>query len=874
MKKLLALVLAMVMTLGLATVGASAAAYTDAADINYAEAVGVLSAIKVFDGQNGAFNPQGTLTREQGAKIIAYMILGKTGADSLTTAKSSFSDVAPERWSAGAIEYCVTAGIIGGAGKDANGNDVFNPEAALTGHAFAKMCLVALGYSAKYENFVGGDWAINVAKTALSAGLNDSLNIVMSDAVTREQAAQMAMNTLKGTMVEYENPINVKGSDGMEVTVNAKRSDVVDSANANNYITAGTGNNDFLMQFAERYYRSPKLTLDKNSSDDFGRPANAWSLGNAKIDSFAKTPTVTYTTGVTGAKIYADLGSNTIVNVATTTWKQNGASVYTAAGASTLTSAYTTGKAVGTGAGVKTEIYYSKEDGTLDIINVPTFVAKAVSAYNTSTNKVTVNIATAENVGGTLLANKVTSINGNDFPAVVGAAVDDVFYVTAKWVDNAWKLDSVEKIPASAMVPSVKVSSKSDSQFTANGTSYTVAKFMVDSNGVAKNGSDLTLQSVTYDLILDAYGNALLYKAQSGSKVNADKYVFVYDGDSATSGLVASKAKVIKMDGTNATINVNSVVYTTDVSATSSFAGVYKTIAATTANFWNNGYTDAGFTVQPGQLVAGCFYTYTVNDDNEYTLTYAATSAATTPANYTNAVATANGADNNTAFVIGALGGTTYSSYLGLANFPGATGVSNIYRAGKAVVMVDGTPGTTAGTKYAYFYAGPTENKDSATGSTYYSYTTFMDGAQQNDVAVSGSRGAGYASGLFRVSYDSKGRAVLDASTYAKTDALVYAITKAYDISASAGVLTVVSSVDGGVAADGTKTYAIGSNTKIYYVSTYNKADTVEIASPSSLYTLTAGNEYKVVLIVESASDFTLKEVWIMTNRGDKLDWA
>ncbi|MBQ9720649.1 MAG: S-layer homology domain-containing protein, partial [Oscillospiraceae bacterium] len=69
MKKLLALVLAMVMTLGLATVG-TGAAYSDAADIDYTEAVDVMTAIEVFDGMDGAFQPDGTLTREQAAKII------------------------------------------------------------------------------------------------------------------------------------------------------------------------------------------------------------------------------------------------------------------------------------------------------------------------------------------------------------------------------------------------------------------------------------------------------------------------------------------------------------------------------------------------------------------------------------------------------------------------------------------------------------------------------------------------------------------------------------------------------------------------------------------------------------------------------------
>ena len=52
--------------------------------------------------------------------------------------------MAANRWSAGYIGYCVQQGILAGTG---NGN--FDPEGELTGLAFAKMMLVALGYDAQ-----------------------------------------------------------------------------------------------------------------------------------------------------------------------------------------------------------------------------------------------------------------------------------------------------------------------------------------------------------------------------------------------------------------------------------------------------------------------------------------------------------------------------------------------------------------------------------------------------------------------------------------------------------------------------------------------------------------------------------------------------
>ena len=157
MKKLLALVLALVMTLGLATVGASAA-YSDAADVSLNEAVDVMSAVGVFQGSDGKFAPKENLTREQAAKLIAYLDLGENTAEALPALKV-FDDVETTRWSAKYIAYCQDAGYIAGVG----GNK-FNPTGELTGYAFGKMVLCALGYDATIEGFTGNNWTLNVAK--------------------------------------------------------------------------------------------------------------------------------------------------------------------------------------------------------------------------------------------------------------------------------------------------------------------------------------------------------------------------------------------------------------------------------------------------------------------------------------------------------------------------------------------------------------------------------------------------------------------------------------------------------------------------------------------------------------------------------------
>ena len=73
MKKLLALVLALVMSMSLVTI--SNAAFKDADKIDYKEAVDVMNAVGVFIGdEKGNFNAKENLTREQAAKIIGNTV--------------------------------------------------------------------------------------------------------------------------------------------------------------------------------------------------------------------------------------------------------------------------------------------------------------------------------------------------------------------------------------------------------------------------------------------------------------------------------------------------------------------------------------------------------------------------------------------------------------------------------------------------------------------------------------------------------------------------------------------------------------------------------------------------------------------------------
>ena len=166
MKKFLSLVLALVMTMSLVTVSAGAKDFTDASKITYEEAVAVMSAAKVIDGYaEGDFRPSTTLTRGAAAKIICNLILGPTTASALVADAAPYKDVPTTNVFAGYIAYCAKEGIISGYA-----DGTFKPANSLTGYAFMKMLLGALGYDVTAEGYTGPNWSINVAKRALNVG--------------------------------------------------------------------------------------------------------------------------------------------------------------------------------------------------------------------------------------------------------------------------------------------------------------------------------------------------------------------------------------------------------------------------------------------------------------------------------------------------------------------------------------------------------------------------------------------------------------------------------------------------------------------------------------------------------------------------------
>ena len=143
MKKLLAMVLALVMTLSLAV---SANAFKDDKSISddYAEAVAVLNGMGVFKGyEDGSFQPKGDITRAEVSAIVyrVYTQDVKDAKASMYATYNKFSDMAGAGWAKGYIGYCANAELVKGYP-----DGTFKPSGKVTGYEVLAMILRAVGY--------------------------------------------------------------------------------------------------------------------------------------------------------------------------------------------------------------------------------------------------------------------------------------------------------------------------------------------------------------------------------------------------------------------------------------------------------------------------------------------------------------------------------------------------------------------------------------------------------------------------------------------------------------------------------------------------------------------------------------------------------
>ena len=669
MKKLLALVLALVMVMGL-SVTANAATYSDDADISKDEAVDVMSALKVFDGIDGAFQPTGTLTREMGAKIIASMIIGKTAADALGNQATKFTDVAADRWSAGSIAFCTNEGIIGGVG-----DNKFDPTGTLTGYAFAKMALVALGYDPEVEGLVGSDWQVNTAKLATAAGLTDSLGeLVMSGPISREQACQMALNTEVADMVSYTGGVTVG-----DVKVGSTREKVENKSTTNRYDGAA----DDTMQFCERY--ASTLKYSAGTTDDYGRPADKWTLAGVVVSKEAtETATATFTTKLqdaAGKKTIQDtLGDYIIPNggaVNGTTYAAIKATVNgdktSAANFDSLTDTTDDSDlAYLTGTGRLVEVYTNGDGVITNIVVLDTYLAK-VTSKDTSNKTVSLTVYDAGTPKTSIIKSAATDTNADFYEQLY--AMDKGDYVLLYASNVAANSLAILDIIGTPKTDSGKYTAYTSSSVTVNGTAYKTAN----------KGSAAAVATLgkSYDLCLDTYGNILM-AAEAESTTSYAYLLGLTTEGSIKNDNVTYFARLLTAEGDAGWVELSQVNSSKNASELSAN---YSALNTAYANAYDR------------------YVSYSKKDDGTYSVTkvtnQAYTGTTTIGTTYSNsaAISVTGGEDlekndntisavsntsntftltNNTVFLFKGADGT-WTAYKGLSNLPASTNLGRYY---------------------------------------------------------------------------------------------------------------------------------------------------------------------------------------------------
>ena len=547
MKKFLSLVLALVMTMSLVTVSAGAKDFTDSTKIQYTEAVDVMSAVKVIDGYaDGSFNPSATLTRGAAAKIICNLILGPTTASALVTDAAPYSDVPVNHTFAGYIAYCQKTGIISGYA-----DGTFKPANTLTGYAFMKMLLGALGYKAEQEGYTGPNWSIQVAKRAMNIGLKDDLvgDFNGVKAVTREEACLYAFNTLKATMVEYDkNSTVIVGN----ITIK-EQSDAKEMANTGK--TDGNIDKDGKMQFAEKYFEDLKKF---GATDDFSRPATQWKIKAEEVGKYTDTPDLTYTKAVKAGDIYKDLALGSTIDKKDVTVYINGekaedASVALKKGSDSkigkdyLTkngNTYSTAKN-----GVLTEVFYDKDDDSAIITQVVTYVGqinKSVKATSSKDAYVVIDQLPMDGPNANVMA-VPSDLTGKTVSGTLEFETNEsyeddayVLYTYSQTADEVKSLAVAEKVEGYVSQTINKSNDKDENNgLTLAGTSYKMS--------AAYSGEELGEISVKEDhtAYLDQYGYAI-YVEEVEEIGNYALLVNVADKGT----FVGKKAELVFTDGT------------------------------------------------------------------------------------------------------------------------------------------------------------------------------------------------------------------------------------------------------------------------------------------------------------------------------------
>ena len=493
MKKLLAMVLALVMTLSLA-VSANALKADEKINEDYAEAVAVLNGMGVFKGyEDGSFKPENKITRAEVATII-YRIytkdVAKNDKSGLYASYNKFTDMAGAGWAAGYIGYCANAELVKGYP-----DGTFKPSGNVTGYEVLAMILRAVGYD-KNGEFTGADWALNVAKYAEQLKIleNVAKTTDLSAPATRELVSEILFRAINVPMVTYTAAFGYQN-----VGLNGD----TDNKLFKNNISLGKKNFDL---------------EKKETADKFGRPTITWKYNTGDEETvIAVKPLATFTEPAKNCEVYDESGlaKDTKLDVYTNSAKKDG----------TYVIADNKDDSKQAMQGRLTEVYEDR------LVNVDTYLAEVEKA----------------------VAEK-TDAKGHVTKAYV--LVDDIYGFEGKFDDkfvtsDEFKADDMVLVTvADGKIQSmVKAENKAATLTKIKGNYKTITK-VADVMGLDKEdvkttntaaymgGLDILALGSTYNFYFDTYGNVIgADELASNYAVLDSLYIARLDGKRGVDGL-------------------------------------------------------------------------------------------------------------------------------------------------------------------------------------------------------------------------------------------------------------------------------------------------------------------------------------------------
>ena len=713
LKKILALVLALVMSMSLM---ATANAFTDDANVDatYDEAVTVLSNLKVFQGyDDGSFQPKGSITRAEVAAII-YRIATGDVTDSqvgIYADYNKFDDVKSTSWYAGYVNYCANAEYI--KGYDAK---TFGPNDPVTGYQALAMILRAVGYD-KNGEFTGSNWQVQTASVGKQLHITDKVSAgTLGTAATREVVAEILFRSILVPQVTYTPALGYQ-SIGVATNANVWTGWFVDNASigaetfglaqttgeitATNRKTGTTtltpvvtrGNNDNVLDTANR---ADVINTDGNW-ENIGYVAYVYTVPTAG----AKTLTAVSDVTVTGESMGVSTNGTTVQNLTSASSTsyiatvQNVRYYYNGVECTTnvdIKAAVDASQRVG----VKVDII-DNDNGQLGEVIVITeyttaYVSGIANTNNTGTQAVTYNaynLTTAD--GSTRLS---VAVKDTDLVCADTLTVGDlVTYV--KYADDYYVVKAPLTTNTFTRINYNTVGSNNAISYVIGGTEYLVATWDVKENdvSVAKANLNSNNLSVNFNVYTDPYGH-IIYAAPVAANVS---YLYVLANDHTVATTGKTNAKVVNTDGTIGDINIAKVP---------------------TGFYYANGEVAVN-------ALRGRMFAYTVNTDGSYNLT--GVCYINDPASYTKGTSTIYGAANlgvNTVTVVVdvrnvGINSTSATVYTGYGEIPS-------FAEGKLHYVTD----ANGWVKFAFLDDYKSLADEFIVYKTSYNYTEKVDGTQ------------------------------------------------------------------------------------------------------------------------------------------------